>query len=93
MAAIVFTMGLSFLGVWEIPIPEEQLWAVEGRREMGQVYRDGLWVRFEDEQKSGEEERVHGINNSCCHCRSRRPSALLCHAGSDPRPRAGQGAS
>ena len=51
------------LRVWEIPIPEEQLWAVEGRREMGQVYRDGLWVRFEDLDPEDPDYRAPEVSN------------------------------
>lgn len=51
------------LRVWEIPVPDEQLWAVEGRREMGQVYRDGLWVRFEDLDPEDPDYRAPEVSN------------------------------
>ena len=51
------------LRVWEIPVPDEQLWAVEGRREMGQVYRDGLWVRFEDLDPDDPDYRAPEVSN------------------------------
>ena len=51
------------LRVWEIPVPDDQLWAVEGRREMGQVYRDGLWVRFEDLDPDDPDYRAPEVSN------------------------------
>lgn len=51
------------LRVWEIPVPDDQLWAVEGRREMGQVYRDGLWVRFEDLDPEDPDYRAPEVSN------------------------------
>ncbi len=48
------------LRVWEIPIPDDRRWECEGRLEMGQVYRDGLWVKFADLDPEDPEYRAGG---------------------------------
>lgn len=48
---------------WERPIPPDREWEVEGRLELGQVYRDGLWVRFEDLDPDDPDYRAPEVSN------------------------------
>lgn len=55
-------LSTRHLRVWELPVPEHRRWECEGRLEMGQVYRDGLWVKFEDLDPEDPDYRPGGAS-------------------------------